>query len=62
MASLATFPHICFYCGRGESLHEGPDIEELQQQFAVVRPICTYCIANGKHPKTSDPKLIKKKN
>ena len=39
---------------------EWADIEELLQQFAKVRPICTYYTENGKHPKTSHPKLVKK--
>ena len=60
-ATLATFPDICFYCGREEPSVQGPSIDELHEQYAVVRPICTQCEANGKQPKTSHPKLVKKR-
>ena len=49
-ATLATFPDVCYHCGRAQPIYQGPDIDQLKQQFAVVRPICAICLENGKHP------------
>ena len=60
-ATLAKFPDVCYQCGKDEPLHESPEIAELKQQFAVVRPICTFCVQKGEQPKTSHPKVVKRK-
>ena len=48
-ATLVSFPPVCYYCGTGEEcLVEDDSIHELRKEYAVLRPICFLCKAEGK--------------
>ena len=61
-AKLVSFPPVCYYCGLPEqSLVNDDEIVALKQQYAVVRPICFFCKAEGKQVHTSHPSNMAKR-
>ena len=52
---------VCFHCGgvSGANLSNDNDIQALQKQHSVVRPICCFCKEQGKEPATRGTKFVK---
>ena len=48
-SKLVSFPPVCYYCGISEeSFVEDDEIQQLREEYAVVRPLCFLCKAEGK--------------
>ena len=61
-AKLVSFAPVCYYCGLPqESLVNNDEIVALKQKYAVVRPICFFCKADGKKVYTSHPTNMAKR-
>ena len=51
-ATCVSFPPVCLFCSSPEMLAEDEIVSTLKNEFAVVRPICFLCRADGKRPAT----------
>ena len=61
-ATLVSFPPVCYFCAVGEEcLVEDDSIRELRKEYAVVRPICFLCKAEGKTPYVRMPSNVRKR-
>ena len=61
-AKLVSFAPVCYYCGLSQaSLVNNDEVVALKQKYAVVRPICFFCKANGKKVYTSHPTNVAKR-
>ena len=51
---------VCFHCGgvSGAQLSNDADIQALQKQHTLVRPICCFCKDGGKEPATWGTKFV----
>lgn len=54
------FDNICFYCGDTE-ITRNSEIEQLEEEYGIVRPICQTCYSVGKKPATRCAKKLKKR-
>ncbi len=55
-STLVHYPPLCYWCGNAEeTLVRDEDLVELQRKFQTVRPICFFCISDGKSPFTRHP-------
>ena len=57
--STVTFESICFWCGSPD-ICINPEIQQLQEDFAIVRPICDVCFGKGLKPSTRNAKKLKR--
>ena len=62
-AKLVSFPPVCYYCRLPvpEEFLVNDKMVELKWMYAVVRPICLFCKAEGKKVFTSHQSNIAKK-
>ena len=61
-SKLVSFPPVCYYCGISEeSFVEDDEIQQLREEYAVVRPLCFLCKAEGKKPFVKMPTNVRKR-
>lgn len=61
-ARLVSFQPVCYYCGvTEESFVDDATIQQLREEYAVVRPLCFLCQSEGKTPFVKMPTNVKKR-